>query len=228
MRTSSLLLLTAGLQLAALSTAVAAAPIVSGPGACGARAVDNAAFVSCIDDQPAAPGRAADGGQQGFRPMYIQPREARRLKAEGSDKLLLVDVRSRAEVVFTGMPAGFDVHVPFMEPAADYRWDARLGQVAMDYNLSFLRDLDSALVAAGMRHSQPVVLLCRSGEASAKAAELLVEYGYEQVFVVLGGFEGPGQTLAGGQLAPDELGWKSAGLPWTAAIEPARFYHGGH
>ncbi len=213
------------LALSALLTAinpppaVAGTPIVSGPGACGARAVDNASFLSCNDEQPALPASAAPGVMQ---PIVISAQQARRMKADLGSEVLLVDIRSRAEVIFNGMPLGFDVHVSFMEPAADYHWNAHTRQVDMDYNIYFARDVDAALLRAGMKHSQPVVLLCRTGAASLVAAETLAEYGYEQVFVVRDGFEGTAQAQGGA------AGWKMAGLPWSADIEPAWLYHTQH
>jgi rhodanese-related sulfurtransferase len=117
------------------------------------------------------------------------------------------------------MPIGVDANIPFMEAGPGLAIDARTGLPAMDYNIRFLHRMDERLRAAGLRHGDPVVLLCRSGERSRLAAELMREHGYLQVFVVQGGFEG---ALASG--TEEGEGWKSAGLPWTARIDPGWLY----
>ena len=49
---------------------------------------------------------------------------------------------------------------------------------------ALLARLDDALVATGLRHGDPVIVLARSDEHGRLAAELMREHGYEQIFVV--------------------------------------------
>ena len=58
-----------------------------------------------------------------------------------------------------------------------------------------LARLDAALVATGLRHGDPVIVLARSDEHGRLAAELMREHGYEQVFVV--GERDEGRLAAG-------------------------------
>ena len=212
--------------LLALCGAAGASPQVSGDGACGIRAVDNASFLTCIDDQapqPAAPDDALNGAER-LPPIPVDANRAWQLKQDLGARVLLVDIRGRAEVFYAGMPLGVDANVPLMEPAPSFAVDAQDGQLAMDFNTRFLERMDDTLRAAHLRHGDPVVLLCRSGELSAIAAKLMQEHGYLQVFVVTDGFEGRLAANADGTQVHRERGWKNAGLPWTASIDPRWIY----
>ena len=57
----------------------------------------------------------------------------------------------------------------------------------------------------------PVVLLCRSANRSQDAADLLLQEGFENVYVVEGGFEGP---LDENHHRSTTSGWRHEGLPW--------------
>jgi rhodanese-related sulfurtransferase len=56
-----------------------------------------------------------------------------------------------------------------------------------------------------------VLLLCRSGNRSALAAEAAAKAGFTQVFNVLEGFEG---ELDAAQRRGASNGWRFHGLPW--------------
>ncbi|MBK6982806.1 MAG: hypothetical protein IPH30_15735 [Betaproteobacteria bacterium] len=200
----------------------AAAPQVSGDGACGTLAVDNESFLTCeggrapapVDDEAGAP----DAGATGILP--VTSRQAWKLKRDLGRRALLVDIRERAEVFYTGMPLGADANVPFLEPVAGFAVDNRTGEPEMTPNAGFLDRIDTLLESARLGRDDPVVLLCRSGERSRVAADMMRRSGYRQVFVVADGFEGPLAANADGTFTRRELGWKNAGLPWTARLEP--------
>jgi rhodanese-related sulfurtransferase len=73
-------------------------------------------------------------------------------------------------------------------------------------------------VLGGDRHT-PLLLICRSGERSMRAAQMLRAAGHEHVAVVTGGFEG--------EIGTDGKrhgGWKDAGLPWVARADEALIF----
>jgi rhodanese-related sulfurtransferase len=76
------------------------------------------------------------------------------------------------------------------------------------------------LQARGLTKTDQVVLICRSGDRSAKAANLLADLGYTNVHTVVDGFEG--------DMSPDGRrtvnGWKNAGLPWTYKLDKSKMY----
>ncbi|MGL4743247.1 MAG: rhodanese-like domain-containing protein [Dermatophilaceae bacterium] len=112
---------------------------------------------------------------------------------------VLVDVRTRAEWAYVGVPDLADAGhaVAFAE------W-VRFPDGA--HNEGFVDEVRAAGVVPG----QPVYLLCRSGVRSVAAAEALTAAGLGPAYNVLDGFEGP-HDAAGHRTV---VGWKNAGLPW--------------
>jgi rhodanese-related sulfurtransferase len=69
-----------------------------------------------------------------------------------------------------------------------------------------------------------VVLICRSGDRSAAAANLLAEAGFKRVYSVVDGVEG--DLAKDGPKAGQRIvnGWKNAGLPWSYTLEKKKMY----
>jgi rhodanese-related sulfurtransferase len=67
-------------------------------------------------------------------------------------------------------------------------------------------------------------LICRSGDRSAAAANLLAEAGLKNVYSVVDGFEGDLATQGpkAGQRVVN--GWKNAGLPWSYNLDKEKMY----
>lgn len=120
-------------------------------------------------------------------------------RLESDDRAVLVDVRTRAEWSFVGMPdlseAGTQV-VPI-------EWSTF---PEGELNDTFLDELRSAVPT-----DATVLFLCRSGGRSVAAAEAATAAGWPDSFNILDGFEGPVDEQGHRALA----GWKQAGLPWS-------------
>lgn len=116
---------------------------------------------------------------------------------EGSEQPVLVDVRTRAEWTFVGVPV-----LPEGEPAF-VEWSTWPDGAV---NAQFLDQLR----AAGVTDRTPVYFLCRSGARSVSAAEAATSAGLGPAYNVLGGFEG-GHDADGHRTLG---GWKNDGLPW--------------
>ncbi|GGX79696.1 rhodanese-like domain-containing protein [Massilia dura] len=112
-----------------------------------------------------------------------------------SGKAVLVDVRSHEERVFVGYVPG-SVHVPWATGTSLIR------------NPRFVRELEAKLGGK----DKGAVLLCRSGNRSAQAAEAAAKAGLTLVFNVTEGFEG---ELDGNSQRGRLNGWRSHGLPWV-------------
>lgn len=115
-------------------------------------------------------------------------------------KAALIDVRTRPEWSFTGLPvlASLDKQ-PLCVCWQDYP--------VMQVNADFVQEV----AAAGLAPEDPVYLLCRSGVRSIAAAQALTASGYGACYNILDGFEGPHDEHGHrGRLA----GWQAAGLPW--------------
>jgi rhodanese-related sulfurtransferase len=129
--------------------------------------------------------------------------EVWRLLAKEPDSVL-VDVRSRAEWTFVGIP---DLSAIDKEPML-LEWQRYPG---MQFNADFVGELKQALEARGVKEETPIYFMCRSGGRSAAAAAAMTAAGYRNCVNVSDGFEGRmDDTRHRGTLE----GWKASGLPW--------------
>jgi rhodanese-related sulfurtransferase len=122
----------------------------------------------------------------------ITPQDAWALFSAG--EALLVDVRSAEERKFVG----------YVPDSLHVAWATG---TSLNRNPRFARELE-----AKTRKDAVVLLLCRSGNRSALAAEAAAKAGLTQVFNVLEGFEG---ELDAQQQRGRQNGWRFHGLPWA-------------
>lgn len=105
----------------------------------------------------------------------------------------LVDIRSREELTLVGrIPGAVEVEMKRFPAWID--------------NEDFLPKLRERLSPDDL-----VLLICRSGKRSHKAAEWLTREGFPNCFNVVEGFEGDRSEHSQRVIN----GWKVAGLPWT-------------
>jgi rhodanese-related sulfurtransferase len=128
----------------------------------------------------------------------VTPQEAYAAVCRGGDAVL-VDVRTRAEWTYVGVPA---LAGP-ARPALFVEWQRWPDGTV---NARFVDELRQAGVGPGTA----VYFLCRSGVRSRAAAEAASEAGLGPAYNVTDGFEGPHDDLGHRSLA----GWKNDGLPW--------------
>lgn len=132
----------------------------------------------------------------------VTPDEASELLEAG---WTFVDVRSIPEYR-EGHPAGaYNVPLNHAEPGR-----------GMVPNSAF-----SEVVQRAFDKSAKLIVGCKSGNRSYKAAQKLAELGYEEVVDMRGGFAGELDRQTGGVACE---GWKSRGLPVASEAEPGRDY----
>jgi rhodanese-related sulfurtransferase len=138
-----------------------------------------------------------------------------------NSKALFLDVRTRAEAMFVGMTALADGLTPYSE-LQDFMsdWDDKRHTYVLDPNPGFLPEVDQRLREKGLTKSDPVLVMCRSGERAGRAASRLAANGYTRVYSVIDGFEGD-MSPAGRR---DVNGWKNAGLPWSYKLDRNKVY----
>ena len=124
----------------------------------------------------------------------LQPQEAWQYVQSQPD-VLFVDVRMEIESLYVGRPPGV-VNVPW-------------------YEYPELQADPAAFVAAVAREAQdktqPVLLICRSGQRTLDAGKALEDAGFANVAHVVHGFEGELDA----QFRRSTLsGWRFDGLPW--------------
>jgi rhodanese-related sulfurtransferase len=155
------------------------------------------------------------------RGLYLSPRQAHQFVRAQKDKVLFVDVRTRAEAQFLGMATPVDALVPYVE-FQDFMtdWDETRSFYKLEPFSDFVPEVGRRLQAKGLSKSDPVVLICRSGERSASAANLLTDSGYTRVYVVVYGLEGELSDAGRRNIN----GWKNANLPWSYELDKAKMY----
>ena len=158
--------------------------------------------------------------------LYLSPQQALDMKQKDPRGVALFDVRTRAEAMYVGMPVAADALTPYVEfPDLMTDWDDTRATYKLDPNQDFLPELERRLAALGLdRKDAPIILICRSGDRSAKAVDRLAAAGYTKVYSVAEGFEG--DTASSGDKAGQRVvnGWKNAGLPWSYKLDKTRMY----
>lgn len=117
----------------------------------------------------------------------------------------MVDVRTRAEWMFVGVPelasVGKTLILAEWQSFPDQRVDAE-----------FAARLEKTLREQQVLADAEIFFICRSGARSKAAAQAMAALGFARCRNVADGFEGPiGPDRRRGRIA----GWKAAGLPWV-------------
>lgn len=156
--------------------------------------------------------------------QYFSSQEAAKFVSKNASKALFLDVRTPAEVAFLGMPAQADANVPYMKEPDFAAWDNVKSTLKLELNPDFLPEVRKRLATKGLKPTDPIVLICRSGDRSAAATNLLAEAGFKNVYSVVDGYEGDLAKSGpkAGQRAVN--GWKNAGLPWSYKLDKAKMY----
>ena len=131
----------------------------------------------------------------------VSPLEAHEI-LEQQENAVLIDVRSTMEYNFVGHPLNA-IHVPVKEPPG---WDIQP---------EFVEKVRAFLAEHRPENNQlddvPVLMLCRSGQRSALAGEMLIKNGFTSVYNVLEGFEGDKDENGHRNTIN---GWRFHRLPW--------------
>ncbi|AXS38983.1 rhodanese-like domain-containing protein [Breoghania sp. L-A4] len=118
---------------------------------------------------------------------------------------VLIDVRTRAEWTFVGIP---DIRGLDREPVL-VEWQQFQGQPTAS---DFVTTLGDELAKRGVEKSDPLYFLCRSGARSLSAAIAMTQAGFTQCYNITDGFEGP---LDADGHRGSVGGWKQSNLPWV-------------
>jgi rhodanese-related sulfurtransferase len=129
----------------------------------------------------------------------VSPQEAAKLLEDGA---LYLDVRSEPEFAEGHAPGALNVPLLHQGPAG------------MVENADFLRVVEGAFAK-----EERLVVGCKSGGRSRRAAGMLTRAGYTAIFDVVGGFEGGRDAF--GRAAP---GWRAGGLPVETSQSAGQSY----
>ena len=154
--------------------------------------------------------------------LYMTAQEAYGAATSNSGDVVLIDIRSRAEVNFLGMPTVADANIPYMDLGEFAKFDEKKGHYKLDVNSHFAERVAKLLTSKGLDKNATIILMCRSGSRSAKAANLLADLGYKNVFSVVDGYEG--DKAKDGAFAGQRVvnGWRNSKLPWTYKLDKSK------
>lgn len=132
---------------------------------------------------------------------------------------LMIDVRTEQEIDASGLAQGTDALIPIFIPDPSAQGTAML-------NPDFLPGIANLALGQKLDPGHPIVIICRSGNRSAQAANALEQMGFTQVYSVTDGYLGDRATSGPHKGERRVNGWKTAGLPWedrpASSCEPAR------
>lgn len=177
-----------------------------------------------IQISQAAPAEAVKPEWRTPYDLYLTPREAYQKKLAAGDALLLIDVRTRAEIKFIGMADPVDANIPVRLLRNDYAWSEKSGTYRTRANPDFVTAVERLLELRGLDRNSPVILMCQSGSRVPIAARLLHQAGFGEVYTQYQGFEG-----FKADQGPDKghrvvNGWKNAKLPWSYKLDASKMY----
>jgi rhodanese-related sulfurtransferase len=151
---------------------------------------------------------------------YLLSQEAFDFKSKDPAQTLFIDVRTLAELQFVGYTPLMDGNVPYL--TYDYTdWDTKTNEYKRDFNSGFVGQVETLMAKAGLAGKKDVriILMCRSGDRSARAADLMGKSGYTNVWSALEGFEGDKAKDGPNKGKRVVNGWKNANLPWTYDLD---------
>lgn len=211
--------------------AMLASPTASAAGdafACPAAGPDAAAVAPARESSSDAPFTRPEAtvpdAKRTARGLYVTAVDAYQMVTEDPAGTLFIDVRTRGELQFIGMPTPVDAHVPVVVEAVPLQWDDAASSFKLAPNPDFVAAVEQRLAQKGLTRAATVIVICQSGLRAARAANALTQSGYASVYTVVDGFEG--DPVAEGPSKGQRLvnGWRNAGLPWTAKLDRARMY----
>jgi len=155
--------------------------------------------------------------------LYMSSTQAYDYIMKNMDKALFLDVRTPSELNYLGVVTVMDANVP-TDTMDGTTWDDKKNRYRRAHNENFVADVGKRLKAKGLKKTDTVILMCRSGDRSAKAANVLAKAGYTKVYTVVDGFEGD-KAKKGKNMGKRVVnGWKNAGLPWTYSMDKDLMY----
>lgn len=175
--------------------------------------------------QGAADWNSLPAVKQSKQALYLTPQQAYEMVQKDGKSILFLDIRTRAEAMYVGMPGPVDALVPYVEhQEVMAEWDEKRNIYMLEPNVDFPKEVERRLAEKGLNKNSPVILICRSGDRSAKAADLLGMSGFKTVYSIAEGFEGD-MGKDGANAGRRVLnGWKNANLPWSYKLNQAKMY----
>lgn len=176
---------------------------------------DSSAQPQVAKPEPAAPGSDLPERKQTVLGFYVTAKEAYDMWKADPETVTILDVRTPEEYGFVGHPEGA-VDVPYA--FVTYERKNGITTWGPKMNSDFVAE-----VASVAEPTDILLVMCRSGDRSARAVDLLAASGFVNAYTVTDGFEGdkvsdPENVFFGMRM---KNGWKNS-APWTYSIDPEK------
>ena len=158
--------------------------------------------------------------------LYLSAQDAYDMKVTNPAGVLLIDIRTRAEIQFAGFANNADANIPFQLFSDEWKLeqDGVHGSYRKLYNVDFVNAVDNLIASREKDKTVPIILMCASGSRSTLAAEELYAAGYQKVYFQVEGFEGIKAKQGPDQGKRVVNGWKNRGLPWSYRLPAEKMY----
>jgi len=153
-------------------------------------------------------------GKQTSLGLYVTSKEAYDMWKKTPDKVYILDVRTPEEYLFVGhaeMASNISLYFQSFE------WDTEKERFPMAANPDFIEQVKKVYQTDDL-----ILITCRSGGRSARAADQLAEAGFKNVYSITDGFEGDKVKDEASVFEGQRMvnGWKNSGIPYTYKIDP--------
>jgi rhodanese-related sulfurtransferase len=143
--------------------------------------------------------------------LYVDAAESKSWVDE--KKATVIDVRTPEEFLFVGH-TGVAVNIPIKLWKGEFVQKDGKTEPKLIENVNFANGVQKKY-----KPEDTIILMCRSGQRSAEAADVLAKTGFKKVYSMVDGFEG--DMAKEGQYNGKRTvnGWKNAGNPWTYSLK---------
>ena len=146
--------------------------------------------------------------------LYVTAREAYEMWKIEPEQVKILDVRTPEEYIFVGHPE-MARNIPLL--FVTYQWNVEKDEPCIRPNPEFMSRVQALYSSA-----DTLLVMCRSGERSALAANMLIKAGFKDVYNIVDGMEGdkvddPASLYHGKRM---KNGWKNSGVKWTYDANP--------
>jgi rhodanese-related sulfurtransferase len=146
--------------------------------------------------------------------LYVTAQEAYEMSKVSPKKVHILDVRTPEEFVFVGH-AEMARNIPIV--FVKHQWNPEINEFVVEPNPDFISRVKDLFAP-----TDTLLVMCRSGDRSARAVDALAKAGFVNVYNIIDGMEGdkvddPGSANHGKRM---KNGWKNSGSPWTYDVNP--------
>lgn len=158
--------------------------------------------------------------------LYLDAQEAYEMKIANPAGVLLLDVRNRPELHYTGIADTVDANIPYRFDSVKWKLNknGKYGSFIKPRNPDFERAVENVALIKGLNKTSPIIIMCTSGSRAPFAAKALYKAGFTKIYTQVEGFEGVKAKDGKDKGKRVVNGWRNQGLPWGYDLLPEEMY----